>query len=108
MCYTLVPFNLIYCIVQNIYSQNMFLSKVTLRFVTISLMIYFISINLSDTSITLTSFILKRENYPDFQCINAMHIRVCSLFLVSNSWDITHEQLKSYITSYYKGLFGAP
>src|SRR4051812_24750905 len=47
-------------------------------------MIYCHSIKLREASITLTSFIQKRENYSDFLCMNAMHTYVFSLFLSSN------------------------
>jgi transposase InsO family protein len=44
-------------------------------------MSYFNSINPRETSITLTSFIKKRENFPYFLCMNAMHTTVSYLFL---------------------------
>jgi hypothetical protein len=55
-----------------------------LEFIALQLMSYFFSTNLRETSIALTSFISKRENFPDFLCMNAMHTSVFSLFLASH------------------------
>src|SRR4051812_36271808 len=48
-------------------------------------MIYFNSIKLTEASITLTSFVQKRENYLDFLCMSAMHTYGFNLFLRSNA-----------------------
>src|SRR5215216_1376253 len=66
------------------FTQNKVLSKVILKLIAVNLMIYFNSIKLREASITLTSFVQKRENYPDFLCMNAMHTSGFSLFLSSN------------------------
>ena len=54
-------------------NQNRVLAKVILKLITLNLRIYFNSIKLRDASITLSRFIKKREYYPDFLCMNAMH-----------------------------------
>jgi hypothetical protein len=51
----LVPFDL--PLHQIIFTLSKILANVTLKFIALNLMIYFSSINLSETSITLTSFI---------------------------------------------------
>src|SRR5215216_5392201 len=66
------------------FTQNKVLSKVILKLIAVNFMIYFNSIKLREASITLTSFVQKRENYSDFLCMNAMHTSVFSLFLSSN------------------------
>jgi hypothetical protein len=55
-----------------------------LKFIALQLMSYFNSINTSETSITLTSFMYKRENFPDFLCMIAMHTIISPLFLASH------------------------
>src|SRR3954467_9638283 len=71
-------------LVQIMFTLNKVLAKIILKLIAVNLMIYFNSIKLREASITLTSFIQKRENYSDFLCMNAMHISGFSLFLSSN------------------------
>src|SRR3954468_10131741 len=67
------------------FTQNKVLAKVILKLIIVNLMIYFNSIKLREASITLTSFVQKRENYSDFLCMNAMHTSVFSLLQRSNA-----------------------
>src|SRR4051812_41954948 len=69
---------------QFIFTQYKVLAKVILKLITVNLMIYFSSTKLREASITLTSFVKKRENYSDFLCMNAMHTSEFSLFLSFN------------------------
>ena len=54
-----------------------------MKFIALDLTIYFNSSKSSETSVTVTSFIWKRENFPDFLCMNAMHTLVFSHFVAS-------------------------
>ena len=54
-----------------------------MKFIALDLMIYFNSSKSSETSVTVVSFIWKRENSPDFLCMNAMHTLVFSHFIAS-------------------------
>jgi hypothetical protein len=47
-------------------------------------MSYLNSTKSSETSVTVPSFTLKRENSTDFLCMNAMHTSVSSLFVTPN------------------------
>ena len=68
---------------QIISTQNKVLAKITVKFIALDLMIYFNSSKSSETSVTVVSFIWKRENSPDFLCMNAMHTLVFSHFIAS-------------------------
>ena len=54
-----------------------------MKFIALDLMMYFNSSKSSETSVTVVSFIWKRENSPDFLCMNAMHTLVFSHFIAS-------------------------
>ena len=54
-----------------------------MKFIALDLMIYLHSSKSSETSVTVVIFIWKRENSPDFLCMNAMHTLVFSHFVAS-------------------------
>ena len=62
-------------------TQNKVLTKVTQRFVALDLMSYFNSTKVKWNFSYCDCFTLKRENSPDFLCMNAMHTSVCSMFV---------------------------
>ena len=64
-------------------------TKVMSKFIALTSMIEINSINMREIPITSLGFIQKRENYPDFLCMNALHISASSLFVVSKSRDVT-------------------
>jgi hypothetical protein len=66
---------------QFISTQNNVLTRVTLRFIALDLMSYFNSTKIKWNFIYCDYFTLKRENSPDFLCMNAMHTSVSSIFV---------------------------
>src|SRR3954467_5115875 len=72
-------------LVQIMFTLNKVLVKVILKLIAVNLMIYFNSIKLREASITLISFVQKRENYSDFLCMNAINTSLPNLFLSSNA-----------------------
>jgi hypothetical protein len=74
----------LYSVLTNVVSlpQNKVLTKVMLKFIMLHLMSYFNSINLSETPITLTCFILMRKNSPDF-LMHECNAHICCLSFVT-------------------------
>jgi hypothetical protein len=66
-------------------TQNKVLAKVTLRFIAVDLMSYFSSTKSSETSVTATSLISKRENFPNFLYMNGMHTSLFYVFVAYKS-----------------------
>jgi hypothetical protein len=69
---------------------------VILKFLVVDLMIYFSFINSSETSITLKSLNQMRELFLDYLCMNVIRTYVFSLFLVSQSWDVTISHVSTH------------